>query len=460
MTAHVLPAADRGHIHRAFFAAGIVSVLTVGASWGVLILWRIGVAEEFTGVSVHEVNAHGYAQIVGWVGLFMMGFGYQAFPRLWQTRLVAPPLARLVLGAAVGGVVLAASGLGAAGLGAGGSWSVVAALAGHGLGLVAVSVFAAQIVATARRSTEPAAPFTAFVLSALGWMVLQAGAGLWHTWTTMTAATREDLLWYVATYQAPLRDMQIHGMALLMVLGVSSRVLPQLFGVRPATPGRAWAAVALLNLAVLGEVVVFVAYRWSDQHWLAALLMVPWLLIPLAVWSVAGPWRLWRSLPRPDPRSGKFVRTSYAWLAVSLTMLVLLPVYQVVSDIPFSHAYYGAIRHAITVGFVSQMIMGLAARAVPALQGVHPRTLSRLTGPFVLLNLGCALRVTLQTLTDWHPVFFALVGLSGVLELAALTWWGAELLRLMGRGPRADRVAVRRRHVPDPPSENATPLVS
>jgi len=52
-------------------------------------------------------------------------------------------------------------------------------------------------------------------------------------------------------------------------------------------------------------------------------------------------------------------------------------------------------------------------------------------GPFVLVNVGCFLRVTLQALTDLHPAFFAVVGTSGVLELAALAWWGAPLVRLM-----------------------------
>ena len=111
--------------------------------------------------------------------------------------------------------------------------------------------------------------------------------------------------------------------------------------------------------------------------------------------------------------------------------MLLLPVYRLVTHIPFSHAYYGSIRHAITVGFASQMIMGIAARVVPDLRRAPPSGLPTLMGPFLLLNLGCLLRVTLQVLTDLHPAFFGWVGISGVLELAALAWWGAHLLRLM-----------------------------
>jgi len=91
-----------------------------------------------------------------------------------------------------------------------------------------VTVFAGQIVLTFRRSGKAIEPYVGFVVAALGWFVIMAVASLWHTWATMTASTREELLWYVATYQAPLRDLQIHGLALFMILGVSSRMLPPL----------------------------------------------------------------------------------------------------------------------------------------------------------------------------------------------------------------------------------------
>jgi len=68
---------------------------------------------------------------------------------------------------------------------------------------------------------------------------------------------------------------------------------------------------------------------------------------------------------------------------------------------------------------------------VPALRGVPRQGLTSLVGPFALVNIGCFLRVTLQALTDFHRVFFALVGASGVLELAALAWWGTHLVRMM-----------------------------
>ena len=145
---------------------------------------------------------------------------------------------------------------------------------------------------------------------------------------------------------------------------------------------------------------------------------------------------------------------AYLWLTISLAMLILMPAYHHAMGVRFSHAYSGATRHAITVGFVSLMIMGIASKVVPTLGGIDPRTLSSLWGPFLLINVGCALRVVLQVLTDSIGDAYPLLGLSGTLEVAALTWWGVGLLALMwGRraietaptGPRPSRIEANHR---------------
>jgi hypothetical protein len=433
-------------IYRHFFLAAIALILSAGATWGAFLLWQIAFAGKFTGVSIHHVNAHGHAQIYGWVGLFIMGFAYQAFPRMWHTKLIAPPLAVFAFLLMTLGIVVRTIGMTAAGLG---QHALLAALLGAAAEISAILIFSAQILLTFRRSHATLEPYVAFAFAAVFWFVAQAALDVFHTYTTMTAPTRESLLAYVATWQAPLRDLQIHGLALFMILAVSIRMFPALFDLPETTPRRAWWAFAILTAAVAGETVLFVCYRWTQNHALAALLMIPWLMLAAGCGMIALPWRLWRPLPVHD-RSAKFVRAAYAWLALSLVMLLLLPVYQVATGIKFSHAYYGAIRHAITVGFISLMIMGMAAKVVPTLNGVDPRRLSQLFGPFLLINLGCFLRVSLQTLTDFRPGFFAFVGVSGLLEVTALAWWGAHLARIMlarshqsqqDPQPRPDRIA-------------------
>jgi hypothetical protein len=362
-----------------------------------------------------------------------MGFAYQAFPRFWQTTLAAPSLAIVAFVLMVGGLILRTVGIAAAG-----TWGPAAtlALAGGLMQIAAVYIFTGQLLATFRRSGARVEAYVGFVFAALGWFVVSSLFSVWHSWHTMNARDLDELIWAVATYQAPLRDLQIHGLALFMILGVSLRMLPALYGLARVPERRAWWALALLSTAVAGESVVFLVYRWTGNRLVAAGLLLNWLAMAAAALMIAGPWRLWRRLPEND-RTGKFIRAAYAWLAVALAMLISTPAYHWLAGVAFSHAYFGATRHAITVGFVSLMIMGMAAKVVPTLNGADPRTLSRLRGPFLLVNLGCLLRVTMQVATDWTGSAYAPIGLSGTLEVTGLAWWGLGLVGLIWRGHRA-----------------------
>jgi hypothetical protein len=177
-------------------------------------------------------------------------------------------------------------------------------------------------------------------------------------------------------------------------------------------------------------------HSWAGLWYLSVLVMVA------ATVALVRTWRLFGPVERSD-RSLKYIRAAYAWLFVSMAMLVLLPAHQFgllswlapqseAAAMGFSHAYYGAIRHGVTVGFVSLMIMGVAARMVPEFQGIRVDGLPRLWMPFLLVNTGCAIRVISQTWTDFAAPAFAATGVSGLLELTGLAIWGVHLLRLMG----------------------------
>lgn len=447
-------------IYRRYFVGGILVALTAGASWGAWLLWTIALGGSFQGISISSINAHGEAQIFGWVGLFIMGFACQAFPRLWHTSLAAPRLSAWAFALMIAGLIVRTIGIAAAE-----AWATApaVALAGGGLELAAVLIFAGQILATFLRSGARLEPYVGFVVAALAWFVASSVASVWHTWNTMTARSVDAMIGYVATYQSPLRDLQIHGLALFMILGVSLRMLPALYGVPRVADRRAWRALALLVVAVLGEVGLFLAARWTGRRVLMACLPLPWAMLAIGCAMIVLPWRPWRPFPERD-RCARFVRAAYAWLAVSMAMLLVSPAYQYAyrhlggpRGLPFSHAYPGAIRHAITVGFISMMIMGFAAKVVPTLNGVDPRGLSSLRGPFLLVNVGCSLRVGLQTLTDWSAGLYPLLGISGTLEVAGLAWWGLGLVLIIARGrrgagapdrpagPRPDRIEAHHR---------------
>jgi len=415
-------------LHRRFFVGAIGVMLTLGATWGTMLLWQIARAGHFTSLSVQAVNAHGSAQLFGWVGLFVMGAAYTGLPGVWGARIYRRGMANLVLGLTVAGITLTTVGVSVRErVASGNGIAVMGAL----LHVIAVTIFVVQILITWSRARARVDVFTGFVFSGLFWFLGMSVLNAWHTFTTLAAGGFAELVWYVSTYQAPLRDMQIHGLALIAVLGVSVKVLPGLLGVSRPSERRGWWALGILNAAVALECVIFVAYRWSDNHVVAAFLMVPWILLCVGIWMVVGSWRLWRRFPVADG-VGAFVRSGYAWLAVSLLMLVMLPVYTAAVGLPFSHAYYGAIRHAITVGFVSVMIMGLSVRLVPGARGVSWRGMMV---ALVLVNLGCGVRVVSQALTDTVPGAFSVIGVSGVLELIGFGWWAVNLVKVMWTRP-------------------------
>jgi hypothetical protein len=424
--------------YRPFFMAGIATILTLGATWGAYLLLKIAFAGTFSAASVHEVNAHGHAQIFGWVGLFVMGCAYQAFPRFKHTSLAQPDLARLSFWLMVVGLVVRSTCEPFAEAAPFLAWLASAASL---VEVTAVGLFCWVIAATWKASGKGLAFYDWYILSALFWFLAQSVYEAVYLAATLTTP-REGLVALVGTWQAPLRDLQIHGFALLMILGVSQRMLHHMYGFPAPSPRLSLWALIGLNLAVVGEATGLVLMRVADRAW-AALWLASVLLLTACVMALLANWRAFGRPPQTD-RGLKFVRAAYVWLLVALAMLVLLPGYQFgllpwaapegyAASIGFSHAYYGATRHAITVGFISLMIVGVAAKIVPTLRGVDLKTLPALWLPFVLINLGCTLRVAGQVLADFFPSVFLLTGVSGCLEVAGLTIWGVHLWRIMTR---------------------------
>lgn len=277
----------------------------------------------------------------------------------------------------------------------------------------------------------------------------------------LAASSREEVLKLVATWQGTLREAQIHGFALLMILGVSQRILHHFYGLPAPNRVVSLVSLGLLNLAVVGEVVASVLMREGARGW-AGLWYLSTLVLAVTAAVLVWNWKVFGRSPEPD-RSLKFIRAAYAWLLVSFAMALLLPVYQFAvlpafapnsgaAAMGFSHAYYGAVRHAITVGFVSMMILGVSSRVVPTLNGVDVSRLSRLWIPFALLNAGCTLRVVFQIATDITPSAFPVAGVSGVFEVTALAVWAVHLWAIMAGRPRY-RLAATVGYVPGTPIE-------
>jgi uncharacterized protein involved in response to NO len=200
-----------------------------------------------------------------------------------------------------------------------------------------------------------------------------------------------------------------------------------------------------VNASILAGVVFFIAGMISGNHWL---LTLQWIAsVVLLVIAVATPfqYRLFSPAPQND-RGLKFIRAAHIWFIVATAMLVFTPIYNfgiymplTGSHVPFSHAFFGAYRHALTVGFIMMMIVGVSSKVVPTLSGIDVKRTNSLWLTFVLLNAGNLTRVSFQIATDFSSAAYPVMGISGIVEVVGLTLWGYELFSNMRAGKRLQR---------------------
>ncbi|TAM84664.1 MAG: hypothetical protein EPN47_00685 [Acidobacteria bacterium] len=416
------------YIYRRFFKAGIVIMLSLGGLWGVIALLEISFRKELLQPQLLPfIHAHGHAMIFGWVGLFVMGFAYQSFPRFKVTTLWRPHLANLTLYLMLFGILTRAVGdllpHGALAL-VFGAISVVVEVA-------AIVLFILIIFKTASQSISPRSPYERLIMASLTWFLIQAVFSGIFFFAESTATTPDQSIFRIALLDGPLRDMQLFGFAALIIAGVSQRFVPVVYGLGKAKHDFQRLIFWLINGSLVLDVISYMALFLTGNPIAGVCLEISYLLMPL--WAVLlvlqlGVFRR----PSISDRSWKFIRAAYVWLLIAMGMVPLLVPYSSWMGEAFSHAFWGAQRHAFTVGFVSMMILAVSSRVVPILAGVDSKRLPSLWAPFILLNTGCAGRVSLQVLTDFAPHFaYSLIGITGIMELTAITWWGVGLWQVM-----------------------------
>jgi uncharacterized protein involved in response to NO len=425
-------------IYRPFFLAGIATVLTLGCVWGAINLLTIGMHQSFSAANYSWVLAHAHAMVFGFVGFFIMGFAYQVFPRFKQSRLWRPKLALTALPLMIVGIL---------------AQTIAHLLSPPSLLLeigaaisqiVSVVIFAIVIAMTVRQARKPEA-YDPFVFAALGWFLLAALANPIIFKLFELPGSRERLLFNLATFNIPYRDVQLLGIAVVMILGVSLRFLPHAYGLRE--PSRGWRTFLFwgVNGYLLAGIILFIGGMAGGNR---GLLMVQWLTSAVLLVIAIGTPRQYRlfGAVRESDRSLKFIRAAYLWFIIAAAMLFFTPIYNFAiympltgSYVPFSHAFFGAYRHSLTVGFIMMMIVGVSSKVVPMLSGVDLRRANSLWPTFLLLNLGNLTRVSSQIATDFVPSAYSLMGFSGFIEVVGLTLWGYELFANMRAGKKLER---------------------
>ena len=426
--AYVYKESLQDYIYRRFFKAGLAIVLTVGCLWGAINLLQIGFGKSFLQLRLlSSIHAHAHAMIFGWVGMFVMGFAYQSFPRFKNTTLWRPELANLsfyLLGTGIVAGMLA--------------HMLLPDLASFVLGAVsglseitAVVIFMLVLYRTARQSIEPHNPYEKFIASSFIWFLLGTILEAVFFFAKATAHSEHGLIMRIALIDGPLRDIQLLGFAALIIAGVSQRFVPHVYGLGKPVHDRQTLIFWLINGSLLTNIISYVLLLTTQELYFAIGLELAYLLMPLWAVLLAVQIGVFRRPTQPD-RTFKFIRAAYVWLVIACGMMPFFPLYGVLTHQVFAHTFMGSHRHAFTVGFISMMILGVSSRVVPILAGIDAKRMNSLWAPFILFNVGCAGRVLLQVLTDFVPnIAYPLIGFTGFIELTALLWWGIELWRTM-----------------------------
>ena len=393
----------------AFLISGLVFMLLPGTFLGVWNLIGISSRRAVTALSPAWLQAHGQAQIFGWIGSFIIGIGFYSLTKMQSGRgfPVRRGWASWFLWTA--GVTLRWAG----GVTAW-TWRILLPLSGL-LELAAFLLFF-LIVRRHRPATGQSrmpAWIALVMLGSFGFLLTLA-INAWALFRLASEGSGPSL--------PRLLDLSLVTMAIWSVLvptiwGFNARWLPIFAGLRPPHPK--WLFTAFL-LSTVGVVSVFLN-RWVIS---SAFLFCSSLcaIYGLRIWQPALQAAKLQNIHRTFPH---FLRIAYGWLLISAALGCLAALEDRTGGI------WGASRHAITVGFVAAMVFAIGQRVPPAFGGMRVLWSTELMfWSLALLNLGCLLRVSMEPLAyelDW-PIAWKLLPVSAVTELTAVTLFALNLI--------------------------------
>ena len=394
----------------AFISTGLIFMLFPGTLLGVWNLLQISEKEHAGSISASWLQAHGHAQVFGWIGSFLLGIGFYSIPKLkdratkairagwicwlvwtigvtirwaatvyrWRWRVLVPTGGALELGAfLIFFAIVSQHSPKNVGKNRPELWVLVVMSATIGF-LTSLVVNLFESIHISMRGGDPAFPhgFDQQYLALLAWGFLVP-----FVWGFSAKWMRVFL-----------------GLKALRPRFLLCAVVVNLIGVASAMAGYFAVATLLSLAAVLLAALAIRIFERSEQQA-----------------KIKG---IHKSFP-------VFVRLAYGWLLVAAGLGVAATRWDT------SGGIWGASRHALTVGFVSVMVLAVGQRILPAFAGMRLLWSPRLM--FVslfLLTLGCTLRVSCEVLAyqgyaEWA---WRVLPVSALVELTALSVFATNLL--------------------------------
>jgi hypothetical protein len=403
----------------AYISAGLAFMLLPGTFLGVWNLISMTDRHAADSVPPTWIQAHGHAQIFGWIGSFILGIGFYSIPKL---RRAAQPFALWTAWLCWA------------------LWTAAVALRW----VANVYLWHWRVLLPATAAAEVLA-FVVFLRAVSGHSAKEAGKEKLEVWVWVVIIASIGFLADLAVNLAeaaavatkgvgpafpPAFDQRFlvlstWGFLVPFVWGFSAKWLPVFLGLRQVRGRRLLAAVGLNTAGVVCAIAGWTLF--------ASTLLLAGSFVAVAALRLFEPPQQAPKIKGVHSSFPVFVRLAYMWLIIAGSLGIWAAT---LADAPGA---WGASRHALTVGFLAMMVFSIGQRILPAFSGMRLLFGPRLMfAALALLTLGCTLRVSCEALAYQGFAHWAwsLLPVSAVIELSAVTAFAVNLAVTFIRSPR------------------------
>jgi uncharacterized protein involved in response to NO len=402
----------------AYAITGLFFMLLPGTFLGVWNLISIS-GHHGAAISTSWIQAHGHAQIFGWIGTFILGIGFYSIPKMANRASLSVARGWVALLLWTTGVLLRwAAGFYHL------YWRVSLPLSAL-FELCAFFIFLHSVKnhrpAGSKHSGQPMPVWIIAVL--VGTVGFGIGLSM-NFLTALCVSVRNTAPEFPAATNARFLTLLAYAFIVPTVWGFSARWLPVFLGLKAVNES---ALRYALVLSIAGVGLSFLGL----SH------VAPWVIALAAVAAVTS-FHLFTPPERAAKTTGVhisfpvFVRVAYIWLLVAVSLGICA------AYLDRSHGWIGASRHALTVGFVASMVFAVGQRVLPAFAGMRVLYSPRLMLTcLLLLNIGCMLRVSSEIMayeSYWLPAW-NILPISAICELAAVMVFALNMLLTFKQPP-------------------------
>jgi hypothetical protein len=404
-----------------YISTGLFFMLLPGTFLGVWNLLAISSGHAATIVMPTWIQAHGHAQIFGWVGTFILGIGFYSLPKLRHAHPFEMSVAWATWGLWTAGVTLRwLTNIYRW------HWRVLLPLSAA-LELAAFLIFFGTISGHRPQESgkQKLEEWILVVIAGSIGLLLALLVNLGATLFLARSGTSPEV---PTSFDQRFLVLQTWGFLVPFVWGFSAKWLPTFLGLGPIKNRVLLLAVALNSLGVLAA--------FTNRPRVAAIFLLAGMTFAvhaLGLFELPARSAKVRGAHSSFPA---FVRIAYIWALVGAGLGIWA------ASVIRPQGIWGASRHALTAGFLATMVFAIGQRVIPAFAGRLLFSTKLMLMSLLLLTAGCLLRVSAQILAyqgffrsawSWLPI-------SAVAEMTAVTVFAINLIGSFARRPPPARV--------------------